>query len=153
MTEKDEVKQVSEKAKGYFDQGFNWAESISLSFKEYLGIKDSILPKLASGFGGGIGGKGSLCGAFTGSIMAIGMKMGRTDPKDKEAVTKVYSKCRGFWNQFEKEFGSRECYQLTGVHLDNEEERQQWLAAGGHEKCEAIVEKTAQMLCEYMKKM
>jgi len=85
--------------------------------------------------------------------MAIGMKMGRTDPKDKEAATKVYLKCRKFWNQFEKEFGSRECYQLTGVHLDNEEERQQWLAAGGHEKCGTIVEKTAQMLCEYMKKV
>jgi len=82
--------------------------------------------------------------------MAIGMKMGRTDPKDKEAVSKVYLKCRGFWNQFEKEFGSRECYQLTGVHLDNEEERQHWLAAGGHEKCGAIVEKTAQMLYDYL---
>jgi hypothetical protein len=62
-----------------------------LSFKDYLEIKDSLVPRLATGFGGGIGRKGSLCGAFTGSIMAIGMKMGRTDPKDKEAVTKVYS--------------------------------------------------------------
>jgi len=124
-----------------------------LSFKEYLGIKDSILPKLASGFGGGIGGKGFLCGAFIGSIMAIGMKMGRTDPKDEEAATKVYLKCRKFWNQFEREFGSRECYQLIGVHLDNEEGHQQWLAAGGREKCGAIVEKTVQMLCEFMKKM
>ena len=122
-----------------------------MSFKEYLGIKDSILPKLATGFGGGIGRKGSLCGAFTGSIMAIGMKMGRTDPKDKEAVTRVYSKCQELWNQFEKEFGSTECYQLTGVHLDNEQERQQWLATGGHEKCAAIVEKTARMLCDLIK--
>jgi len=153
MAEKDEVKRVSEKAKRYFDQGFNWAESISLSFKEYLGIKDSILPKLATGFGGGIGRKGSLCGAFTGSIMAIGMKLGRTNATDKDAVAKVYSKCQEFWSQFEKEFGSNLCYDIIEVHLDNEEERQKWLASGGMEKCSKVVEKTAQMLCEVMEKI
>ena len=100
-----------------------------------MGFKDSIIPKLASGFGGGIGRKGSLCGAFTGSIMAIGMKMGRTDPKDKEAVAKVYEKCQEFWDQFEKEFGSNVCYNIIGAHLDNEKERQRWLASGGMEKC------------------
>ncbi|OGP96282.1 MAG: hypothetical protein A2157_18560 [Deltaproteobacteria bacterium RBG_16_47_11] len=120
-----------------------------MSFKDYLGIKDSLIPRLATGFGGGIGRKGSLCGAFTGSIMAIGMKIGRTDPKDKEAVAKVYGKCREFWDQFEKEFGSNVCYNITGFHLDNEEERQKWLASGGMEKCAAIVEKTAQMLCDF----
>jgi C_GCAxxG_C_C family probable redox protein len=105
-----------------------------LSFKEYLGIKDALIPKLATGFGGGIGRKGSLCGAFTGSIMAIGMKVGRTDPKDKETVQKVYEKCQQFWNQFEKEFGINVCYNIIGAHLDNEEERQRWLKEGGMEE-------------------
>jgi C_GCAxxG_C_C family probable redox protein len=121
-----------------------------LSFKDYLKIKDSLIPRLATGFGGGIGRKGSLCGAFTGSVMVIGMKIGRTDPKDKEAVAKVYGKCREFWNQFEKEFGSPLCLDITGVHLDNEEERQKWLASGGMEKCAAVVERTAGMLCDFL---
>jgi len=119
-----------------------------LSFKEYLGIQDSVIPKLATGFGGGIGRKGSLCGAFTGSIMAIGMKMGRTDPNDRKAVAKVYGKCQEFWNQFEREFGSNICYNIIGLHLENEQERQRWLTSGGKEKCANIVEKTAQMLCD-----
>jgi C_GCAxxG_C_C family probable redox protein len=123
-----------------------------LSFKEYFRIRDSLLPKLATGFGGGIGRKGSLCGAFTGSIMAIGMKMGRTNPKDKKAVLKVYEKCQQFWGQFEKEFGSNICYNITKHHLDNEEERQQWLDEGGMEKCKQIVERTAQMLCKSLGK-
>ncbi len=121
-----------------------------MSFKEYLGYQDSLLPRLATGFGGGVGRKGSLCGAFTGSIMAIGMKMGRTDPKDRETLLKVYDKCQKFWDQFEKEFGSRDCYALTGYHLDNPEENKQWLATGGKEKCMEIVRKTAQMLCNYL---
>lgn len=105
---------------------------------------------LASGFGGGIGRKGSLCGAFTGSVMAIGMKMGRSDSKDKEAISKLYGKCQKFWNQFERELGSTFCYNLIGYHLDNEDERQKWLASGGMDKCSAIVEKTAGMLCDFI---
>jgi len=122
-----------------------------LSFKEAFGIPDPLLPRLASGFGGGIGRKGSLCGAFIGAIMVIGMKMGRVDPKDTDTISKLYEKCRQFWSQFEKEFGSNICFNLIGVHLDNDEERQRWLASGGLEKCSHIVEKTAQMLCEFIR--
>jgi C_GCAxxG_C_C family probable redox protein len=123
-----------------------------LSFKEYLGIDATIIPKLATGFGGGVGRKGSLCGAFTASIMAIGMKMGRTDPKDRETHFKVYEKCQQFWGKFEKEFGNTNCYDLIGLHLDDPEESKKWAKTGGREKCTAIVEKTAQILCEFLNK-
>jgi C_GCAxxG_C_C family probable redox protein len=106
-----------------------------------------MLPQLASGFGGGVGIKGSLCGALTGAVMAIGMKMGRTDPKDRATLQKCYDKCQHIWNQFEREFGNVNCFNIIGAHLDNEEERQKWLAAGGREKCADLVEKTARMLC------
>ena len=121
-----------------------------MSFKDYLKIKDSALPQLASGFGGGVGHKGSLCGALTGAVIAIGMKIGRTDPKDRKTLQKVYDKCQQFWGQFEKEFGSVNCLDIIGAHLDNEEERQKWLAAGGREKCADLVEKTAGMLCSLL---
>lgn len=117
-----------------------------MSFKEYFGIQAPLIPMLASGFGGGIGRKGSLCGAFTGGVMAIGMKIGRSDPKDKEAIAKIYGKCQEFWRQFEKEFRSCYCYDIIKCHLDNEGERQRWLASGGMERCAELVEKTARML-------
>jgi C_GCAxxG_C_C family probable redox protein len=118
-----------------------------LSFRDYLGIRDSVLPQLASGFGGGVGHKGSLCGALTGAVMAVGMNMGRTDPKDRRTLMKVYDMCQHIWDQFEREFGNVNCFNIIGVHLDNEEERQKWLAAGGREKCADLLEKTARMLC------
>ncbi len=76
--------------------------------------------------------------------------MGRTDPKDKETVVKLYEKCREYWDRFEKEFGSNVCYKITGAHLDNEKERQKWLASGGMEKCATVVEKTAKLLCDFL---
>jgi C_GCAxxG_C_C family probable redox protein len=124
-----------------------------LSFKEYFGYKDSVIPRLATGFGGGVGGKGSMCGAFTGSIMAIGMKMGRIDPKDREALLKIYEKCQQFWEKFGKEFGSGDCYALIGYHLDDPEDNRKWLESGGREKCTVIVEKTTCMLCDFLGEM
>jgi len=150
MSEKD---LVSKRARNLYNEGLNCAESICLSFKEYWGIKDSLIPQIATGFGGGVGRKGSLCGTFVGSVMLIGIKMGRTDPKDKETMLKVYEKCQQFWDMFEKKFGSRECYKLTGYHLDNGEDHEKWLQAGGKEKCGELIEKTAEMLSEFIKRI
>ncbi len=85
--------------------------------------------------------------------MVIGMKFGRTDPEDRKAALKVYEKCRHFWDRFEKEFGNINCYSLTGYHLDAPEGIKHFMAGGGLEKCAAIVEKTAQILCEFIKEM
>lgn len=82
--------------------------------------------------------------------MVIGMKFGRTDSKDVDSELKVYEKCRQLWDQFEKEFGSNLCYDITQCHLDNKEERQEWLNSGGMERCANIVESTAQMFCKFI---
>jgi C_GCAxxG_C_C family probable redox protein len=117
-----------------------------LSFKEYLGEQGALLPKIATGFGAGIGRRGSLCGALTGSVMVLGMKFGRSDPEDQAGKEKVYKLGYHFWDRFEREFGSCYCHQLIDCHLDNVEERKEWLASGGMEKCRAIVERTAGLL-------
>jgi len=121
-----------------------------LSFKEYLGVEGSLLPRLATGFGGGIGRKGSLCGALTGSVMVIGMRFGRTEAEDQTRKDDAYAKSFQFWDRFEKEFGSCDCYGLIGCRLDNPEERRQWLASGGMAKCAGIVEKTCRMLADFL---
>ncbi len=121
-----------------------------MSFKEYFGYEDALIPRLATGLGAGIGRRGELCGNFTGSVIVIGMKIGRNNPKDQELKEKVYKACYDFGNRFEKEFGSTICYDLIKCHLDNEEERQRWLAAGGMQKCTDLVEKTALILFDFI---
>ena len=111
------------------------------------------LPSVATGFGGGIGRRGSLCGALTGSVMVLGMKFGRTDPHDEARKEKVYELGYRFWDRFEKEFGSCYCYDLIGCRLDHAEERQKWSASGGTEKCRSIVERTVELLFDFMEEM
>ena len=112
-----------------------------------------MIPRLATGLGAGIGRKGSLCGNFTGSVLVIGMKLGRNAPQDLPSREKTYKACYEFWNRFEKEFGSCYCYDLIQCHLDNEEERQKWLASGGMQSCTEFVEKTAHLLFDFLKEV
>ena len=122
-----------------------------MSFKEYLRIDDPLIPRLATGFGAGIGRKGSICGALAGAVMALGMRLGRTDASDQDRKERIYEKCYEFCSQFEKEFGSVNCYNLTGCDFTKDEERKRWQASGGNEKCTAIVEKTEKMLSDFIK--
>jgi C_GCAxxG_C_C family probable redox protein len=116
-----------------------------LSFKEHYGWEDSF-PKLAAGFGGGIARRGSVCGAISGCVMMIGMKFGRTRPEDKESIGRVYKKCREFLAEFEREFGSSICYNLTGCDFDNPPELKQWLNRGGNKKCADLVGRSVRIL-------
>ena len=121
-----------------------------MSFKEELGEQGSLLPRIATGFGGGIGRRGSLCGAFTGALMVLGMKFGRMEAEDQGRKERVYDLGYRFWDRFEKELGSCYCYNLISCHLDHPEERKRWLDSGGMEKCTAIVEKAAAMLHDFL---
>jgi C_GCAxxG_C_C family probable redox protein len=123
-----------------------------LSFKDDCGEAGFFLPKMATAFGGGIARKGLVCGALTGAVMVIGMAFGRTDPRDKESLSRVYDRSRQLLESFEKEFGSPCCYTLTGYHLDDPAEHEKWSAAGGKKRCGEIIRKTAAMLSEVLKR-
>ena len=71
----------AEQANTHYQSGYSCAQSVLLTLYEYIGPdgKNDLIPKIASGFGGGIGRCGSVCGALTGSIMAVGIKYGSND--------------------------------------------------------------------------
>jgi len=112
---------------------------------------DPIIPKIATGLAGGVGRSGQAeCGVFIGTVMAIGIKYGREDPKNREAVLKTYEKVQQFWDRFEKEFGSRDCAAITGFNLGDQEQYKKWQESGGREKCTAMIEKAFQVAYEYL---
>ncbi|UCC33999.1 MAG: C-GCAxxG-C-C family protein, partial [Candidatus Bathyarchaeota archaeon] len=66
----------AENAASYFKEGYNCAQSVLLAMQEFWNIGNPVEPKVASAFGGGVGRRGSLCGALTGGVIAIGLKYG-----------------------------------------------------------------------------
>lgn len=82
-------------------------------------MEDRIDSAVASGFAGGIGNSGSVCGAVIGAVMAIGLRKGHTDsmPQWLENLATV----REFRRRFEEEMGSTVCRDLTGIDLTTPE--------------------------------
>jgi C_GCAxxG_C_C family probable redox protein len=119
-----------------------------LSFKEYLGIDNPLIPRIATGFGGGFGLKGSLCGVLIGSIMAIGLKSGRNDIKDRQALLTVNAKVQKLLDRFETEFGSKDCAQLAGYRLEDKEQWKKWVDSGGVKRCNAMLRRTVQVMLD-----
>jgi len=70
-----------------------------------------LVPKIATAFGGGIGRCGSVCGALTIGVMAIGIKYG-TSEASAEKRLRAYELARKAYGRFEKRHGSVLCREL-----------------------------------------
>jgi len=120
--------EVVELAKSYAEKGFLCSESVLLAIREMLKIQCELIPKVATGFGAGIGGCGSVCGAVCGGVMALGIEFGRTEPKKQEG--------RPYWfalellKRFEKEFGYITCRELTQCDFFTQEGRKKYADEG-----------------------
>ena len=138
---------MSRTAGVFFDSGFQCAESVLMSAKEALGVRSSALPRVATGFGAGVGRKGSLCGALTGAVMGIGLAHGREHPgQDREGA---YTLARRIYDRFKTRFGSPYCMDLIKVDLNTKSGMDKYHKLNMHtEKCARFVAAGAGMLEE-----
>jgi C_GCAxxG_C_C family probable redox protein len=115
--------------------------------QEYYSIpKNDLIPKIATAFGGGIGRRGSLCGALTGAIMAIGLKHG-TDKTVLIEKEKAYQIALKFYDQFAKECGSPFCKELIGYDLTDPKDLEKLRKSNVRdEKCSGFVKKAVEIL-------
>ncbi|MBN1504493.1 MAG: C_GCAxxG_C_C family protein [Candidatus Eisenbacteria bacterium] len=138
---------MSRTAVELFDSGFNCAESVLLSARQALGLRSSAFPRIATGFGGGVGRKGSLCGALTGAVMGIGLAHGRLRPgQNKE---RAYALARKTLDRFKARFGSPYCRDLINVNLNTKAGQDKYHRLNMHsERCAKYVAACAGMLEE-----
>jgi len=146
---KAKLKAISERAAKCFESDFNCAESVLMSLAESIGVKSELIPKIATPFGGGIGRRGSVCGALTGGIIAIGLKFGRSEAKDTKRREESYKKALELFKRFEKKFGSALCYDLIRLDLTTPEGRER-IKAVRLEKCISFVRSAARSAARLM---
>lgn len=106
---------------------------------EQLGEESGWLPGVASGFGGGIGRTGLVCGAIAGAVISAGSRYGTGSPdSDRD---KLYEIGASIVRSFEERFGSANCRELIEVDLGDPAERKRALKEGVFvDKCAAYVE-------------
>ena len=98
---------VTKQAIKNFQSGYNCAQSVLLALYGYLepGSNNELVPKIAAGFGGGIGRCGSVCGALTGTIMAVGIKYAPNEA-GMEKRAKAYADAKTLYNRFGEQNGN-----------------------------------------------
>jgi C_GCAxxG_C_C family probable redox protein len=110
------IMDASNKALEYFSSGYNCAESVLLALSAELGYeKDPCLPRIATGFGGGIARNGDICGALAGGMMALGLALGRDDGLGSREP--CYPAADKLFNAFVEKFGHSTCRGILGADL------------------------------------
>lgn len=138
IVDKDFMKQAAGQT---FREGYNCSEAIVRAFRSalQLDISDEEL-RMASGFGGGLGHAGCLCGALAGSIMVLGILQGRDN--NAQSREPVYISAQQFHDLFRKKFGATCCRALNPHPFDSKEHLR---------NCIKITGNTAELLSDYIK--
>ena len=94
--------------------------------------------RMMSGFGGGMQ-RGSICGAVTGAVTAIGVARGRTEPGEdrKPSAAAV----REFLKRFEEEFGTLYCKELQKTYVKDHALK----SPGMYRACTVFVERAIEL--------
>ena len=108
---------MENKALDYYKNGYNCAQSILKACNEELSLTDNEnqLLKATMGLGTGMF-VGETCGAVTGAIMALSLKLGSSDAGDKENMKKVFKQIKIFETSLKEKNCSMNCKELKTVH-------------------------------------
>jgi C_GCAxxG_C_C family probable redox protein len=136
--------ELVQKALMRFQSGYNCTQSVLLTLYEHMTPEGNsqLIPKIGSGFGGGMGLCGSVCGSLTGSIMAVGIKYGSNDAGEEKNL-RAYAKANALYQNFEKKHGSILCRELIKIDLTKPEQVAKARQEGVFEKICANFVKTA----------
>ena len=140
------------------DLKFNCCESVLIRIDGVIPLPgfDPNVMRIASAFGGGVGGWGSVCGAASGAAMAYGLIHGSEgnetydDYQEKRKHTR--DRIQEFMAAFEGEFGTVKCLDLLGVDFRTEEGRKRYeeLRKQGVFRCQEYVEWTSEKTIELL---
>ena len=113
--EKIDVEARVEKARALFQEGYNCAQSVFLTYSDVFGMDTALAARLAASFGGGMGRMREVCGTVSGMAMIAGLMEPADRPEDKDAKARNAALVREFADAFRKENGSIICRELLGL--------------------------------------
>jgi C_GCAxxG_C_C family probable redox protein len=140
------------------DLRFNCCESVLIRIDRESPLPgfDNDVMRIASAFGGGVAGWGSVCGAASGAAMALGLINGTDGDEHPDEFQgkrdRLRDKTQRFLRVFEEEFGSVNCMNLLGVDRRTEEGRRRYdeLKAQGVFRCGEYVKWAADKALEML---
>jgi C_GCAxxG_C_C family probable redox protein len=145
---KERIQRVKRKALEYDMNYSGCSQSVLGALQEEFGIGDNESFKAATVLSEGVARQGETCGAIIGALLALGLLIGRKSIEDVEAYRAMMNPSIEIRDKFKEElknqFGFKEaptstlCREIQekvlgrSFNLNDEEDYQAFLAAGGH---------------------
>lgn len=104
----------AEKAKELFMQGYNCSQAVFAAFCDLTGLTQQQAARIASGFGGGMGGMREVCGTVSGMVLVLNFLYG-LDAPDRQKKAALYHAVQEVSARFRAENGSIICRELLGL--------------------------------------
>ncbi|HWQ63506.1 MAG TPA: C-GCAxxG-C-C family protein [Methanospirillum sp.] len=134
-------------------EGYSCSQSVFSVYAKEYGLDPALARKIATGFGGGVGRTGNMCGAVSGAILVLGLASGMNSLQESDWRGKSYSLDKMFIEKFVSRFGSIQCPDLLGYNMAIPEELAESKRVGAAKKvCPELVRGAAEILEEMLKK-
>jgi C_GCAxxG_C_C family probable redox protein len=141
-------------AKSHAENGFLCSEAVLLALSDLLEEGNSVIPAIATGFGAGIGGWGSVCGAVSGAIMGLGLKFGRNTPVmlENSRGNRPYWYATEFLTRFTEMNTSFLCRELTNCDFTKPGGREKYKSENHWETtCRELIGKATGLAVDIMR--
>ena len=106
----------AQKARELFLSGCSCSQAVFAAFADDFGFDQDTALRLASSFGGGMGGMRETCGAVSGMLMVAGLKWGYSEVGNLDIKTAHYARVRKLIDSFKAEHTTIVCRELL-AHL------------------------------------
>lgn len=106
---------IADRCETHFASGLYCAESVLLAVAEAHGQAHPMIPRIATGFCGGVSRTSGMCGALAGGIMALGLLTGRSTPQETRDL--CYALSHRLVGRFREQFGSTQCTEILGCDI------------------------------------
>ena len=106
----------AQKARELFLSGCSCTQAVFAAFADDFGFDQDTALRLASSFGGGMGGMRETCGAVSGMLMVAGLKWGYSEVGNLDIKTAHYARVRKLIDSFKAEHTTIVCRELL-AHL------------------------------------
>ena len=121
------------------------------AYASEVGMDQDLAGAVGRGMAGGVGGLGNVCGAVSGAVMAIGLKMTNAgNINDVDTGFKTMEVAREFVARFEEQHSSIQCRELIGHDISSREKSALAMKENAFAKCPGYVESAVKILDELL---
>lgn len=136
-----------------FKKGYNCSQAIVLAFADMLPVDRTLLLRLASSFGGGMGRLREVCGSVSGMFMIAGLLYGYDGPETGQIKAEHYAGIQELAKRFEEKHGTIICREMLGLSVRHDVPTPEARTAEYYKKrpCAEIIGDAAEILDQYIR--